>query len=299
VPVEPCIRHVVAGGLDHRVLEWDGGGSTTVLLVHGFADAGGTWARLVRHLPDHLHCVAPDLRGHGGTERVGRGGYYFFPDYVRDLRDLVDALKRERLVLVGHSLGGGIAALFTGTWPEEVEQLVLVEGLGPPEEAQDEGPRRLRRWIREVQQVHRGERTTGPLKDLDAAAAKLRRHARGLDREASLELARWLTHTDPDGALAWRHDPLHRTRTPLLFQVARWEPFLRAITCPVLTVCGERSWYKLPDLPGRRALMADQRHVQVAGAGHSVHQDAPEELADVIGRFLAELEPGDDRCAKP
>ena len=277
------------------MLEWDGGGATTVLLVHGFADAAGTWAQLVAHLPDNLHCVAPDLRGHGSTARVGRGGYYFFPDYVRDLRELVDALKRERLVLVGHSLGGGISALFTGTWPEEVERLVLVEGLGPPEEEQDEGPRRLRRWIREVQQVQRGERTTGRLTDLEGAARKLRRRAPSLDEQASLELARWLTRTDDDGALAWSHDPLHRTRTPLLFQVARWEPFLRAITCPVLTVRGARSWYRLPDLPDRRALMADHRHVELAAAGHSVHLDAPEALGEAITRFLAGQEPGGAR----
>lgn len=291
MPSHPTVRHVIAGGLDHRGLEWDGGGATTVLLVHGLADAGGTWARLVGHLPEGLHCVAPDLRGHGGTERVGDGGYYFFPDYLRDLRDLVDQLARERLVLVGHSLGGGVSALFAGTWPDEVERLVLVEGLGPPEEEQAEGPRRLRRWIREVQQVQRGERVTGRIADLAAAAGKLRSRAPGLDEAASLELARWLTRIEPDGSLSWCHDPLHRTRTPLLFQLARWEPFLRAITCPVLTVCGGRSWYRWPELDDRRALLTDHRHLELAGATHAVHQDAPRELGEAIGRFLLEGEP--------
>ena len=286
----PTIRHVVAGGLDHRVFEWDGGGDTTVLLLHGLADSGATWATVVPHLPAGLHVVAPDLRGHGGTGHVGAGGYYFFPDYVRDLRDLVDALERERLVLVGHSMGGGVSALFTGAWPDEVERLVLVEGLGPPEEDPAEAPRRLRRWIREVQQVQRGRRGPGPIADLADAARKLRRRAPGLDEQASLELARWLTVEGDDG-LRWSADPLHRTRTPLIFQLHRWAPFLDAITCPVLTISGGRSWYRWPELEARYALLADRRHLELEGATHAVHADAPEALGAAIGRFIEGEEP--------
>lgn len=291
MPHEPTIHQVVAGGLEHRVLEWDGGGSTTVMLVHGFADGGGTWARLVERLPDDLHCVAPDLRGHGGSGHVGRGGYYFFPDYVRDLRDLVDRFARGRLVLVGHSMGGGVSALFAGAWPDDVHRLVLVEGLGPPDEDQRQGPRRLRRWIREVQQVQRGERTPGAITDLADAAQRLRSRAPGLDEEASVELARWLVRELPDGGLAWGQDPLHRTRTPLIFRIERWAPFFEAITCPVLTVCGGRSWYRWPELEARRGLLADHRHLELPEASHAVHQDAPDALAGAIGRFLAGREP--------
>ncbi len=286
MPASPTIHQVLAGGLDHRVLEWDRGGSTTVMLVHGLADAGGTWSRMVEHLPDHLHCVAPDLRGHGGTGRVGDGGYYFFPDYVRDLRDLVDRFARERLVLVGHSMGGGISALFSGAWPSEVERLVLVEGLGPPDEDRADGPRRVRRWIREVQQVQRGQRTGGPVADLADAARRLRSRAPGLDEAAAVEMAGWLVREQPDGRLGWAQDPLHRTRTPLIFRIERWAPFFEAITCPVLTVAGGRSWYRWPELEERRALLADHRHLELPDASHAVHQDAPRELAGAVARFI-------------
>jgi len=284
---EPTIQRAVAGGLDHQVLVWDGGGTTTALLVHGLSDAGATWARLVPHLPADLHVVAPDLRGHGGTARVGDGGYYYFLDYVRDLRDLVDAFARDRLLLIGHSMGGGIAALFTGAWPDAVDRLVLVEGLGVDEEPHDDGPKRLRRWVEEVRRTERSGRAAGRLDDLDDLTGKLRRWIPRLSDEHAAELAPWLARTAPDGSLRWLQDPLHRTRTPLLFQAARWEPFLRAITCPVLTVWGSESWYRLPDLPDRRAMLADHRMVEVPDAGHSVHLDAPEALGEAIGRFLA------------
>jgi pimeloyl-ACP methyl ester carboxylesterase len=287
----PSTRHVTAGGLRHRLLEWDGGGATTVVLVHGFLDCGGSFGPLVHHLPEGLHCVAPDMRGHGGTEGIGPGGYYHFPDYLRDLRDLVDQVVRERLVLVGHSMGGGIASLFAGAWPDDVHRLVLLEGLGPPAEDLDDGPRRLRRWVAEVRQVERGERTAGRMADLEAAARKLRRRASGLDPEMSRELAGWLTRPTVTGELTWSHDPLHRTRTPISFRPEVWAPFLRAIACPVLTVAGGRSWYRWPELDERRAQIADHRHLRLPEATHMLHHEAPEQLGAAITAFLDGREP--------
>lgn len=289
--VEAQIRFVTASGLRHRVVEWDGGGQTTVVLVHGFLDCGGSFGPLVAHLPEGLHCVAPDLRGHGGTDRVGPGGYYHFVDYVRDLRHLVDQLKRERLILIGHSMGGGVSTLFTGSWPDEVERLVLLEGLGPPKEDVGDGPERMRRWVREVDAVRSGRKSVSRFDSLDAAAARLRAKDDRVGPERALELARWLTEPHPEGGLRWNHDALHRTRNPLVYRPATWEPFLDAISCPVLTVSAGRSWYRWPDLPARRARLADHRHLRYEEATHMLHHDVPELLGRAITDFLDGLEP--------
>ena len=296
----PQSLDVVAGGLKHRVLQWDGGGTTTLLLLHGFLDCGGSWAPLVRCLPDDLHCIAPDLRGHGATDRIGPGGAYHFLDYVRDVRDLVDSLGRERLVVVGHSMGGGVAYLFTGAWPEDVERLVLLEGLGPPEEDVAEGPARLRRWIRETRNVEAGDMAVRSFASLADAAERLRSRDSFLTEERALELAGWLTVPQQGGGVTWAHDPLHRTRTPHVYRPSSWAPFLAAIDCPVLTVSAEQSWYRWPDLADRRAQLRDHRHLVLSKSSHMLHHDVPENLAVSLEAFLGGEEPaGSQRSGEP
>src|SRR4051812_22002385 len=76
----------------------------TVLLLHGFMDAGSTWGLVAEPLARAGHeVVAPDLRGFGLSDSIGAGGYYHFPDYVADVSELVDVLAPRRLALVGHS----------------------------------------------------------------------------------------------------------------------------------------------------------------------------------------------------
>src|SRR5271166_3011453 len=96
----------------------------TIVLLHGFMDAGATWDLVAPTLAHGGHeVVAPDLRGFGWSDSIGAGGYYHFPDYVADVAELVDALAPRRLGLVGHSMGGTIAAFYAGANRDRVERL--------------------------------------------------------------------------------------------------------------------------------------------------------------------------------
>src|SRR5512132_2504317 len=132
----------LATGLTYHVLEWDGPGELTFVLVHGFADLGYMWTAVAERLAPHGHVIAPDLRGHGDSDWIGPGGYYHFMDYVADLDDVIRQLARPRVVLVGHSMGGSVASYYAGTRPERVAALALLEGLGPPDMAGSDGPTR-------------------------------------------------------------------------------------------------------------------------------------------------------------
>src|SRR5262245_47174457 len=86
----------------------------TLLLLHGIFDAGSTWDLAAGPLSRAGHdVIAPDLRGFGKSDWIGPGGYYHFPDYVADIAALVDELNPARLGVVGHSLGGNVALLYT------------------------------------------------------------------------------------------------------------------------------------------------------------------------------------------
>jgi pimeloyl-ACP methyl ester carboxylesterase len=276
-------RTVVANGLRHHVLEWDGGGATTVLCLHGFLDLSWAFHRIGPALArDGFHVVAPDLRGHGRTERVGAGGYYHFMDYVLDVADLAAALGRERLVLAGHSMGGGVAAYFAGTFPDRVWRAAILEGMQLPETPLEAVPHRVAAWIGDVRRVRHRPARVYPT--LEAAAASIVRHDPLCPGDEARFLAEHATEA-AGGGYRFLHDPLHVTRGPYPFRLEVAKAFWSAVTCPVLFVRGELS-RPPPDWPARVATFREAHEVVIAGAGHMMMRHRPDDLARALLEFL-------------
>lgn len=101
-----------------------------VVLVHGIASRAAQWESVMALLGDTCHVIAPDLLGHGLSAKPR--GDYSLGAHACGLRDLLAALGHDRVTLVGHSLGGGVAMQFAYQFPERVERLALVcaGGLG-------------------------------------------------------------------------------------------------------------------------------------------------------------------------
>ena len=114
----------------HRVRFHLAGDGPVLVLLHGIASTADTWTRVAGALAAHHTVLAPDLLGHGASAKPR--GDYSLGAYASGVRDLVAALGFERMTVVGHSLGGGIAMQFAYQFPERVERLVLVSsgGLG-------------------------------------------------------------------------------------------------------------------------------------------------------------------------
>ena len=119
-PPRPAARErdiELATGLRYHIREWGepGDGDVTTILGHGFLDSSATFAPLARtRLADGRHLVAPDMRGHGDSDRVGAGGYYHFADYIADMAALLEHFDSRRVALVGHAMGGSICAYVAG-----------------------------------------------------------------------------------------------------------------------------------------------------------------------------------------
>jgi pimeloyl-ACP methyl ester carboxylesterase len=122
------LRHVEIHG--HNLAYRIGGEGPVVLLVHGMAGSSATWRQVMPTLAERFTVVAPDLVGHGESEKPR--GDYSLGAFATGLRDLLLALGYERATLVGQSLGGGVAMQFAYQYPERCERLVLVSsgGLG-------------------------------------------------------------------------------------------------------------------------------------------------------------------------
>ena len=105
-------------------------GGPVVVLVHGIASRAAQWEQVMAELGERFHVIAPDLLGHG--ESAKPRGDYSLGAHACGIRDLLAALGHDRVSLVGHSLGGGVAMQFAYQFPERVERLALVcsGGLG-------------------------------------------------------------------------------------------------------------------------------------------------------------------------
>jgi pimeloyl-ACP methyl ester carboxylesterase len=101
-----------------------------VLLIHGMAGSATTWRHVMPALSEHFTVLAPDLLGHGESDKTK--GDYSLGAMASTLRDLIVALGYKRATVVGQSYGGGIAMQFAYQYPERCERLVLVDsgGLG-------------------------------------------------------------------------------------------------------------------------------------------------------------------------
>ncbi|MGH3417963.1 MAG: alpha/beta fold hydrolase, partial [Actinocrinis sp.] len=100
------------------------GNGPAVLLIHGIGDSSETWAPIIPGLAQHYRVIAPDLLGHGHSDKPRAD--YSIGGYANGMRDLLSVLGIDRVTLVGHSLGGGIAMQFAYQYPERTERLVLV-----------------------------------------------------------------------------------------------------------------------------------------------------------------------------
>jgi pimeloyl-ACP methyl ester carboxylesterase len=122
------LRHVEIHG--HKVAYRLAGTGETILLIHGMAGSSRTWRAVMPALAQHYQVLAPDLVGHGSSEKPP--GDYSLGAFASGLRDLMDVLDVDRATVVGQSLGGGVAMQFAYQFPERCTRLVLVSsgGLG-------------------------------------------------------------------------------------------------------------------------------------------------------------------------
>ena len=195
---------------------------------------------------------------------------------------------RDRVVLVGHSMGGSVAAYWAGTRSDRLASLVLIEGLGPPDMDGADGPSRTAMWI-EAWRTGRAKQKVMPT--LDDVVRRMKRHDELLDDASAQGLVAGgvvaggaeVGTTAVDGGFAWKLDPLHNTIGPYPYRLETAKKYWARVACPVLCIDGARSKLNLGDheRAARRAVFANATHL-VLDAGHAVQRHRPAEVAAAI-----------------
>lgn len=114
----------------HRRAYLKAGHGPPMLLIHGIGDSSRTWQSVLPLLARSHTVIAPDLLGHGASAKPRAD--YSLGGFANGMRDLLALLGVERVTVVGHSMGGGVALQFAYQFPQMCERLVLVAsgGLG-------------------------------------------------------------------------------------------------------------------------------------------------------------------------
>ena len=277
------VEHVTVHG--HRRAFVRAGSGPVVLLLHGLGCDHTTWAPVIDSLARTHTVIAPDLLGHGVSDKPRAD--YSVGGYANGMRDLLTVLGIDTATVVGHSFGGGVAMQFAYQYPERTERLVLVGsgGLGP-----------------EVSTAIRAITTPGFHQVMGVLAAPGLRHAattamRLLARSGVSQLRDlgevadiYDSFKDPRARAAIRH---------VVRAVVDWKGQIVTMTdraylteaMPMCVVWGAADTVIPVAHAANASELAPTARVEVIpNAGHFPHRDHPERFAKIVRDFIRTTE---------
>ncbi|MBN8292419.1 alpha/beta hydrolase [Rhodobacter sp. NTK016B] len=272
-------------GLRLTGLAWGPEDGLPVLALHGWMDHAASFQELAPRLTG-CRVVALDLSGQGLSAHRAAHATYNIWDDLPQIAGLLDLLGWRDCVLMGHSRGANIAALFTAAQPERVRALIALDSLVPvPSDAGIVAT--LSAFVNDTRaQQKRPPRTFATRADYIE-----RRRAQGNAPQVSEALADRALEPGPDG-YRMRGDRRLFASSAVKLSRADVEAVLRAIRCPVLNIWAEtgiaatrRETAVLPELG---PLIADYESLELPG-DHHFHLDpaVAAQMAGVIGDFLS------------
>lgn len=248
-----------------------GGDKPPLVLAHGITDNGLCWTRLARVLARYHDVIMVDARGHGQSDKPESG--YTQDAFADDLAGLVQALRLERPVLMGHSMGGGTVTRFAAKYPDLTSGIILEDPAwnrqGGPNDSADYRQQRAAEW----RQRTLGHRT---MSDAELLAAGRMEHPTW-----SLEEFEW-----------W--GPAKRQVSEAVFEYVAaprndWTESVKAFAVPALLLYGDAELGGIitPEVAAyARQLnpLVIPRHI--AGAGHNVRRERFEDTVAAIQEFM-------------
>lgn len=266
-------------GLNFHVTEWGSTQARPVVMLHGIRGYTETFASLAAALQPGFRVIAFDQRGRGESD-WDSGHNYYTDAYVADLEALVGALKLGRFDLLGHSMGGINAIVYAARHPDKVRRLVI-EDAGPGAFEVSDGATRIRKEL---------ATTPDRFASWEGASDFMRALRPTVSEEARQQRLHNMLKALPEGGFTWRYDHVGIAATrlnPDPARVVNLEPSVGAITCPTLVLRGGRSDYLQPAMVARmRALNPHITDTEIPDAGHYIHDDQPELVAQAVVEFL-------------
>ena len=261
-PATP-VQQVIEGPAGRLFVDDGGGGAgMPVVLIHSLAGNSGHWTPQLAHLRRTTRAVALDLRGHGRSD-APKDGRFAPGDYAQDVRLMMDTLGIRRAVVVGHSMGGGVAAALAGLAPDRVAGLLFVDPIDDPSKRPpDEGSAAFLRRLDGPEYAMAIEAYWLEILKLagDGVQQQVLADLRATPQATVVGSMRAMTGFNAEATLAAYHGPMLSVTTPL---------------------------NEFPSSLHR--VMPVIRREKMAGVSHWLHLDRPTEFNALLERFLVEI----------
>jgi pimeloyl-ACP methyl ester carboxylesterase len=267
---------------------------TPLVMVHGWMDVAASYQFVVDAFSQDHYIIAPDWRGYGQTPSGGVDNFWF-PDYLADLEFLLDHYAPDQQVnLVGHSMGGNVVMLYAGVRPERIRRLINLEGFGMPATTPDQAPGRYAKWMDELKKLHKGEMDLKAYDTSGGVARRLMKTNARLGEDKANWLATHWAQENAEGKWAILGQPAHKISNAQLYRVEEVTALYERISMPVLAVeASDNSldmWWNgkftLAQYHERIKAVPNVEIARIEDAGHMMHHDQPEVLAQLIERFI-------------
>jgi len=283
--IGPTSHFFYSQRLKLHYVDWGNHDKPLAVLVHGGRDHCRAWDFVALDLRNHFHIVAPDLRGHGDSDWA-IGGSYSITDHVLDLGQLLNALPQQPAVLIGHSLGAGVALQRAGVFPEAVKAVVAIEGLGPPGAMLREIPahERMEHWVTDMLAL--AQRKPREYASIEQAMDRMKEANPHLSPELARHLTIYGVRRNENGTFSWKYDNYTRATSPYQFNLKDAMEIWSRVRAPALLVRGDASWAGDWERDGRLDAFRGAELVTIPNAGHWVHHDRLAEFLHVVHRFL-------------
>jgi proline-specific peptidase len=273
---------------DGRVLAYRREGSGPLLVCHpGGPGFSSRYFGDLAGLGESFTLILVDPRGTGGSDRPADPRAYTTEDYVADVDQLRAHLGLERMLLLGHSHGGVVAAAYAVAHPERVEKLVLASTLARFAEEQ------------EAEMVRMMEAHADQPWYAEAREAIDREQAGDFDGEEELqELVRlempfyFAEYCDEERRyIEWLGEEKPNPDALHLFNTETWPTFdqtagLSSVSAPTLVITGELDFITGPVCAADFAAIPKQRTVLIEGCGHFILREARDRFRDEVTAFL-------------
>ncbi|OUS24873.1 hypothetical protein A9Q98_12955 [Thalassotalea sp. 42_200_T64] len=259
-----------------------------ILCLHGWLDNSASFIpffdTLIQQqspLLKQYQFIAIDWPGHGKSSHRGDDAFYHAIDWSYDLLQLLTLMKWSQVSIIGHSMGGMVATVFTSAFNEKVENLLLVESIGVITESESPSEQ-LRKGM--LSRLQLQDKTPTVHTNIESAI-KARMNVSDLANDAArLLVERGLKEVA--GGVTWRSDPKLRNTSPQRYSLKQAIQIVSNLHCPVGVVAGENGFDMI-----QKGIKIFAGHIanyqqHTINGGHHPHMESPAALMNIAEQMF-------------
>lgn len=285
---------IIVNDFKFKAKTWgDPNNNNRILAIHGWLDNANTFDKIAPLLSKKHYVVAIDLAGHGLSNHREANGDYYMWDYAIDILNCMDVLKWKTCTLIAHSLGTGVASIVAGAFPNRIDKLIFIDGLGAPFIAiEDEIVTNFKTAYQQLKMARKtrlygfSQKNSVTFKSKeDAIQDRINNRISPISYEAASHLIDRGLKTVP-GGYRWSHDP--KIALPECYKMTENQvlQFIKSITSETLIILGKQGLFANGLYKSRLDAFLKAKTHWVKGNHHLHLENEYNSISILINQFL-------------